>query len=74
VKILQNFDDRRIAVKFFDKGFSIKRILKKVNRSRSWLYKWIERFNTGGKSALKDLPKTPKEPASKFSKKMFLWF
>lgn len=69
VKITQNFATRRIAVKLFDKGFSIKEILQKVNRSQSWFYKWLERFKEGGYSALVDQKKVPKQPASKYPKK-----
>jgi transposase len=64
----------RFAVKLFDKGFSVKQILKKVNRSRSWFYKWYERFTIGGYSALKDRAKTAHHFLQTTREKMLLWF
>lgn len=69
VKILQNFAAFRLAVKLFDKGIAIKQILNKVNRSRSWFYKWHERFIKGGYSQLKDRPKTPLHLSSNYDRK-----
>jgi len=69
VKILQAYALRRLAVKFFDKGFAIKQILKKVNRSRSWFYKWHQRFIKGGYAELKDRSKTPRHRSSNYSQK-----
>lgn len=69
VKKSQLFAERRLAVKLFDKGFSINQILKKVNRSRSWFYKWQKRFTTEGLKALVDQPKTPLHSSSNYSGK-----
>jgi hypothetical protein len=66
VKKSQNFAERRLAIKLFDKGFSINQILKKVNRSRSWFYKWQKRFTKEGLKALLDQPKTPHHSSSDY--------
>jgi putative transposase len=50
---------RRQAFKLFEKGISITKILKRIPRSRSWLFKWKERFERGGWQALDSLPKVP---------------
>src|SRR5215469_10884659 len=50
---------RRQAFKLFEKGKSVAHILKRIPRSRSWLFKWKQRFERGGWKALDSLPKTP---------------
>jgi transposase len=50
---------RRQAFKLFEKGKSVAHILKRIPRSRSWLFKWKERFERGGWQALDSLPKAP---------------
>jgi putative transposase len=50
---------RRQAFKLFEKGKSVAHILKLIPRSRSWLFKWKERFERGGWQALDSLPKAP---------------
>lgn len=50
---------RRQAFKLFEKGKSVAYILKRIPRSRSWLFKWKERFERGGWQALDSLPKAP---------------
>lgn len=50
---------RRQAFKLFEKGKSAAHILKRIPRSRSWLFKWKERFERGGWQALDSLPKAP---------------
>lgn len=52
-------ENRRQAFKLFEKGISIPKILKRIPRSRSWLFKWKERFERGGWQALDSLPKAP---------------
>ena len=50
---------RHQAFKLFEKGKSVAHILKRIPRSRSWLFKWKERFERGGWQALDSLPKAP---------------
>jgi transposase len=55
----QEIEYRRQAFKLFEKGKSVAQILKRIPRSRSWLFKWKQRFERGGWKALDSLPKTP---------------
>src|SRR6266404_5028987 len=50
---------RRLAFKFFDKGKSPTKILALIARSRSWLFKWKQRFEQEGWQALDSLSKAP---------------
>lgn len=50
---------RRKACKLFDKGFRVTQILKLIPRSRSWLYKWKQRFAEAGFAALDSLDTAP---------------
>jgi len=50
---------RRLTFKLFDKGKSAAEILARIPRSRSWLFKWKQRFERDGWKALDSLPKAP---------------
>jgi transposase len=50
---------RRKAFKLFDKGKSMREMLQLIPRSRSWLYKWKQRFQQHGFAALKSCSKAP---------------
>ena len=50
---------RRKACKLFDKGFRVTHIRKLIPRSRSWLYKWKQRFAAQGFAALDSLDTSP---------------
>ena len=58
-KNTQEIDYRRLAFKFFDKEKSAAYILARLPRSRSWLFKWKQRFERDGWQALDSLPKAP---------------
>lgn len=51
---------RRLAFKLFDKGISPTAILKRIPRSRSWLFKWQQRFAQQRWRALDSAAKAPK--------------
>lgn len=58
----QNHDEialRRKLFRLFDKGKSIPQILQLIPRSRSWVYKWLERFQRLGLAACSGEQKTP---------------
>jgi len=58
----QNTDEiryRRQAFKFFELGKSPVEILARIPRSRSWLFKWKQRFEERGWQALDSLSKAP---------------
>lgn len=55
----QEIARRRKAFKLFDNGKSFREMLKLIPRSRSWLYKWQQRFDQGGFAALDSLNKAP---------------
>jgi transposase len=50
---------RRKLFKLFDKDKSIKQILKLIPRSRSWVYKWQQRYQREGRMAAKGRSKVP---------------
>ncbi|MCA1606510.1 MAG: hypothetical protein LC775_13815 [Acidobacteria bacterium] len=50
---------RRKAFKLFDKGTRISHLRKLIPRSRSWIYKWKQRFAEQGFAALDCLNKAP---------------
>jgi transposase len=50
---------RQQAFKLFEKGKSVAQILKRIPRSRSWLFKWKKRFERDGWKALDSLSKAP---------------
>ncbi len=50
---------RRKLFKFFDRSKSIKQILKLIPRSRSWIYKWKERYERKGMVAARGESRTP---------------
>ena len=58
-KNTQEIDYRRLAFKFFDKEKSAAYILARLPRSRSWLFKWKQRFERDGWQALDSRPKAP---------------
>ena len=57
---------RRKACKLFDKGTRVIHILKLIPRSRSWMYKWRQRFAEQGFAALDGLDKSPHHSPHKY--------
>jgi putative transposase len=55
----QEIESRRLAFKLFEQGKSVAQILRRIPRSRSWLFKWRERFQRDGWKALDSLSKAP---------------
>lgn len=51
--------DRELAVNSFLKGESISAIAKKLGYSRSWVYKWIERYQANQEHWQEDQNRTP---------------
>lgn len=54
------FADRRLLFKLFDKGNRVFQILKIIPRSRAWVYKWKQRFEQQGFAALAPTYKAPR--------------
>jgi len=50
---------RRRLFKLFDKNTRVSHILKLIPRSRSWVYKWKQRFEEDGFAALDSVDKAP---------------
>lgn len=59
---------RRQAFKLFDKGKSATQILHKIPRSRSWLFKWKQRYAVNGWQSVAGLSKTPKHLRHAYAK------
>jgi putative transposase len=58
-KNLEEIRYRRAAFKLFDKGKSVAQVLKRLPRSRTWGYKWKQRFEAERWEALDSLAKAP---------------
>jgi transposase len=66
----KNLDEiayRRRAFKLFDKGKSAGFILALIPRSRSWLFKWKQRFDERGWKAFDSLPKAPQSSPHQYN-------
>src|SRR5262245_46086016 len=57
---------RRLAFRLFAKEKSPREILKRVPRSRTWLFKWKKRFEQKRWHALDSLSKAPHRPAKRY--------
>lgn len=57
---------RRLAFKLFDKGISPTAILKRIPRSRAWLFKWRQRFAQQRWRALDSFAKAPKHQPQQY--------
>ncbi|MBA2413762.1 MAG: DDE-type integrase/transposase/recombinase [Burkholderiaceae bacterium] len=58
---------RRLAFTLFDKGKSPTHILIRIPRSRSWLFKWKQRFAHDGWSALDSLSTAPQHSPQQYT-------
>jgi len=61
---------RRLVFRLFDKEKSAAEILKRVPRSRTWLFKWKKRFEQKRWQALDSLSKAPKRSAKRYDRKV----
>lgn len=59
---------RRLAFKLFDKCKSAAEILKRIPRSRSWLFKWKKRFEQKRWQALDSFSTSPKRHPNQYDK------
>ena len=57
---------RRLAFRLFAKEKSAREILKRIPRSRTWLFKWKKRFEQKRWHALDSLSKAPHRPARRY--------
>jgi transposase len=64
----EEIECRRKLFKLFDKGKSVAQILKIIPRSRSWVYKWKERFLEQRWQALEGLSKAPHLSSHKYAR------
>jgi hypothetical protein len=65
----QNTDEiryRRLAFRLFDQERSTAEILKRIPRSRPWLFKWKKRFEQRRWQALDSLSKAPRRLAKRY--------
>jgi transposase InsO family protein len=58
---------RRLAFRLFDKGKSPAEILSRIPRSRTWLFKWKQRFEKFGWQAFDSLSKAPHHSPQRYS-------
>ena len=64
---------RRLAFRLFDQGKSAAAILKRVPRSRTWLFKWKKRFEQKRWRALDSLSRAPKRSAKRYDRRWSSW-
>jgi transposase-like protein len=51
--------DRQKAIHLYSEGVSIREICHALNRTRPWLYKWLQRYKQGGPNWYADHSRTP---------------
>ena len=56
---------RQHAVNLYHQGLKVSEICHRLNRSRTWFYKWLHRYQSGQPNWHEDLPKTPHKIANK---------
>jgi hypothetical protein len=61
---------RRLAFRLFDRGKSAAAILRRIPRSRPWLFKWRKRFEHQRWQALDSRSKAPKRPAKRYDQRV----
>jgi len=61
-------EDRITAVNRHLKGDKATDICKDMNRSKSWFFKWVNKFNRGGEEWYKSQSKAPKNHGGKINK------
>jgi transposase len=61
---------RRLAFRLFAKEKSATEILKRIPRSRTWLFKWKKRFEQRRWQALDSLSKAPQRPAKRYDQRV----
>jgi len=55
----EDFQKRQMAIRLHLAGKSVSFICEKVERSRSWFYKWLRRYQEQGANGLKDASRAP---------------
>jgi len=66
----QEIEYRCLAFKLFEQGKSVAQILRRIPRSRSWLFKWRERFQRDEWKALDSLSKAPNNSPQQHSENL----
>jgi transposase-like protein len=56
---------RQHAMNLYRQGLKVNEICRQLNRSRTWFYKWLHRYQSGQQNWYEDLPKTPHKIANK---------
>ena len=54
------YEKRWQAIQLYKKGYSFDEVLKRVQRSRGWLSKWLRRYHQQGKAGLRDQSRAPR--------------
>lgn len=62
--------ERIIAIQRFLKGEKVKSICTSLKKSKSWLYKWIKRFNASDESWAKEKSRAPYTQATRIDPKI----
>lgn len=61
MKNQNEYEKRCKAIQLYEKGFGFNKILRLVQRSGVWLFKWIKRYKEHGIKGLKDRSRAPKK-------------
>ncbi|TDX42411.1 helix-turn-helix domain-containing protein [Orenia marismortui] len=67
---MKEIDIRKKAIKKYLAGEKVSNICSDLNRSKTWFYKWYNRYKTKGEEGLKSKSKRPKHSPNKTPKKM----
>lgn len=54
------YEKRWQAIQLYKKGYGFDEVLKRVQRSRGWLSKWLRRYRQQGKEGLRDQSRAPR--------------
>ena len=54
------YEKRWQAIQLYEKGYGFDKVLERVQRSRSWLSKWLRRYQQKGQEGLRDQSRAPR--------------
>ena len=61
MKNANEHEERHKAVELYNEGIGFNEILKRVQRTRGWLAKWLRRYKEQGIDGLRDQSRAPKK-------------
>ena len=65
-----NYTERKTAIQLLRSGKSASEVAKILKRSQSWVYKWRDRYEKGGRGGLQDQSRAPKSHPNELPKQV----